>query len=259
MVFQRWRLTMLKHNFHIFKSWLFLGVISFWITACNVSNPSNDHYVMAKTPTSYAIVHESAVVYTTIEEISNNSKIIIIGRPVANEGIVNTARDPDDPTKEDPEYFGIGQVYEVEISSYIKGEGPNSLYVIQNQGIINRDLHEISDDDIEQAQKVSKVIPLLINEQYILFLHPASYSYGKFPLEQLVVGRGHPWAFRINELGCAQAEDSIANVLRYFPARPLDEFVGYIQNPNSYRENNPYPYPESEAKCVINSPEKPYP
>jgi len=141
--------------------------------------------------------------------------------------------DPNDPTKQDPEYFGIGQVYEVEISSYIKGEGPKSLYVIQNQGIVNRDLHKLSDDDIERAQKMSKVIPLSINEQYVLFLHPASYSYGKFPLEQLVVGRGHPWVFRINELDCVQIEDSIANVLRYFPARTLDEFIGSIRNPDS--------------------------
>jgi hypothetical protein len=249
---------MKNHNNITYKSCLLLGIICLGITACSANDPSIYPLGTYATTPPYVIVQSSAVVYTTMEEITNEASTIIIGRPVGERGIVNTARDPNDLSKPDSEYFGIGQVYEVEVISYIKGEAANTLYVIQSHGQARISSQELSESDIEQGRQRENIIPLSLNENYVMFLNPAEYAYGDFPIDQLFGGRGHPWRFRINELDCVLPEDSI-DLLRYFPAQSLDSFINSIENPSVFTESYPYPAPENGNLCDINQPFNPYP
>ena len=195
-----------------------------------------------------------------MEDLLKHTDIVIIGRPVGEKGIINGARDVSDLTKTDPDMFGILQVYEVEVIRYIKGEGANSLFVAQHHGTVYHDTQELSESAIEAARERENVIPLAINERYVMFLAFSEFAYEGYPTEQLVGGLGHPWRFRINELDCVQVEDLDSSwLLNYFPLQTLDGFIQWIENPELLDGSFPYPAPKIEYQCNIDPLWKPYP
>jgi hypothetical protein len=198
---------------------------------------------------------DSAVVYTTFSELVDRADVIIIGKATAKKGVVNTARDLNDNTMPDSTFYSIGQIYEVQVDSYLKGNGPGLIYVIQNQGHISSAAQGISNDEIEQAQELSNHIPLTINEQYMMFLSSPDpdYSYNDFPIDDYYFGGGHPWRFEITEAGCVQPIDEEGESLYlYFPSQPLDEFLRFINNPGAF-PTLPYPAPISPSRCPTES------
>jgi len=248
----------MKNNNHITnKAWVLLGILGIFVTACSPSGPNPISQGIAATPTPYISVQNSAVVFSTMEELLKHTEIIVIGRPVSEKGIINTARDVSDLSQTDPDYFSISQVYEVEVLRYIKGNGANTLYVIQHHGSVLGS-QELSESDIEAARETEDVIPLVQDARYVMFLAYSSFTYEGYPPEQLVGGRGHPWRFRINEQDCVQPEDSLG-MLNYFPPQTLDGFIQWIENPDAYEVNSVYPAPEVLNPCTINPLSNPYP
>ena len=236
-----------------------LGVLCIGIAACNEAISSHVPEEAAGTPAPSISVQSSRVVYATMEELLKHTDIVIIGRPVGEQGIINTDRNPQDLTRTDPEHFGIGQVYEVEVIRYIKGEGPATLFVVQYQGWVDLDSQELPEGEIGQVVVGEKIIPLTLNERYVMFLFYSEYAYEGYPTEQLAGGVGHPWRFRIDEQDCLQAEEADAWTLSYFPPQTLDGFIQWIENPGIYVGNFPYPVPEVLFPCVVNPPGDPYP
>jgi hypothetical protein len=255
----RRKVVMIKHNYITNKSWLLLGILCIGIAACNEASSSHVPEETAGTPTPSISVLNSLVVYATMEELLEYTDIVILGRPVSEQGIINTARDPQDLTRTDPEYFSIGQVYEVEVIRYILGEGADTLYVIQHHGMVRLDSQELSESDIEQVWVGEEITPLALNERYVLFLSYSEYAYEGYPTEQLAGGVGHPWRFRITEQDCVLAEDSDPWLLGHFPPQTLDGFIQWIENPGIYVGNYPYPAPEVLYPCDVNPLGNPYP
>jgi hypothetical protein len=237
-----------------------LVVIGIWITACSDSTPNPAPQGTPATPTSFTQVQSSHVILASMEDLLKHTDIVIIGRPVGEKGIINGARDVSDLTKKDPDMFGILQVYEVEVIRYIKGEGANSLFVVQHHGTVFLNTQELSESAIEAARERENVIPLAINERYVMFLAFSEFAYEGYPTEQLVGGLGHPWQFRINELDCVQVEDvDSAWLLNYFPPQTLDGLIQWIENPELYIESIPYPAPQDKYQCDLDSLGEPYP
>ena len=104
-----------------------------------------------------------------------------------------------------------------------------------------------------------KIIPLTLNERYVMFLFYSEYAYEGYPTEQLAGGVGHPWRFRIDEQDCVRAEEADAWSLSYFPPQTLDGFIQWIENPGIYVGNFPYPVPDVLFPCKVNPPGDPYP
>jgi hypothetical protein len=192
-----------------------------------------------------------------MEELLKHTEIVVIGRPVAEKGIINTARDVSDLTQTDPDHFSIGQVYEVEVIRYIKGNGSNILYVIQHHGSVLGS-QEISESDIEVAREREGIIPLERDARYVLFLTHSSFTYEDYPTDQLMGGRGHPWIFRMSAQDCVQPEDSLG-MFDYFPPQTLDGFIQWIENPGMYDTSPAYPAPEVLYPCTMNPLSIPYP
>jgi hypothetical protein len=251
---------MTNDNINAPARWLLLAVICIWITACSDSTPNPAPQGTSAIPTPFIQEQSSQVIFATMEDRLKHTDIVIIGRPVGEKGIINGARDVSDLTKTDPDMFGILQVYEVEVIRYIKGEGANSLFVVQHQGTVFLNTQELSESAIEAARERENVIPLAINERYVMFLAFSEFAYEGYPTEQLAGGLGHPWLFRINELDCVQAEDvDSAWLLNYFPPQTLEGFIQWVENPALYVGSFPYPAPEVEDQCIIDSLSKPYP
>ncbi|MEW5871058.1 MAG: hypothetical protein AB1894_17420 [Chloroflexota bacterium] len=232
-------------------------ILCLLLASCKSSTLTNNEYSPTPrneiTPATSVFVQESAVVYTTFQEIVDNSDVILIGEPTDKMGIVNTARDPKDLSKEDPEIFSIGQVYRVRVENYLVGDGPNDILVIQHLGMIRPLSLEITDADIDEALKSFSNLPLTLDRQYIMFLSFASFDYGGYKKDNLYFGSGHPWRFEITSSGCVQLEDSFRELSEYFPLQTFDDFVLKINNPENYLET-PSPAPEIPALCMPQNP-----
>ena len=134
-------------------------------TKTSAPYPTTEDKVLVESVGSY-------VVYLTFAELASNSDIIVEAHVKSTLDIVNMARAIDDHAKPDPSYFGIGQVYELEIESYLKGNGPETIYYVEYQGTI-WDNGAPSVEDIEREKSKwegQEYIPLRANQTYLLFL-----------------------------------------------------------------------------------------
>lgn len=240
---------MRKNSILFSKTWLVSLLVIGFITSCSTSNSNTDIHDLREKTTPYMIVQSSAVVYMTMDEITDKSDVIIIGEPTKKDGIFNTDRDTKDPSKPDPQYFGIGQVYEVEVGDYLKGEGPNTIKIVEYQGHITQNPQELTENDIKQAMQRENIMPLSIGLRYIMFLRSFTDNYVDFPYQHYS-GIGHPWRFEITDSNCVQPDDEITELSIYFPPTSLDIFIQYINNPATFPEV-PYPAPLSPGRCPI--------
>jgi hypothetical protein len=69
----------------------------------------------------------SMVYYGSFYELTEQADIVIIGQAQEAKEIVNAARVPGDPAKPDADHFGVGQIYEVRVDEYQKGDGPKII------------------------------------------------------------------------------------------------------------------------------------
>jgi hypothetical protein len=250
---------MLKSISNKYKSLAWFLILSTMIPSCLAANQSNEspypQPVNVASPSVKVSVQQSYVVYNTFAEIVDRSDVIVLGQPTLRQGVVNTARDPNDPAKEDPELFGIGRVYEVKVEGYLKGDGPELIYVVQSEGLIPSKSQELTEENFEQARQLFKPLPLELGKRYIFFLHSPQFTYSEFSRANLFGGIGHPWRFEITSSECVQPEDEVTDLYRYFPAQPLEDFVKLISDPSSIVEM-PYPAPAGPETCL---PERPTP
>jgi hypothetical protein len=256
---------MAKSNFKKYKRLILLVVILIAISSCDkdihIAESNFPQSTNTPMPSPIVSIQESAVVYTNFKEITDRSDVIIIGTSIAQKVIVNIARDPNDHTMPDPLYFSIGQIYEIQVDRYLKGDGTASIYVIQNEGFMPLGSQEPTNDDIDKAKKLSDSAPLVIGRVYIMFLsyHDPEYSYDDFPIKEFLFAKGHPWRFEITNTGCVQPEDGITDLYIYFPSTAVNEFIQYINKPTTFPEV-PYPAPLSANRCsVSNISTTPYP
>jgi len=190
------------------------------------------------------------------------SDVIVIGIPVATRGIINGARDPDDLTKPDPRYYGVSEVFEIQVEKYLKGAGLPNIYVIQSQGFLIVEDNKPSAQEIEQARIISKTIPLRLKNKYLLFLKKIiKLRYENLPDEMVFTGTGHPWIFNLNNPECVFIEDTLNNLEWFFPPQPYSMLAKRISDPDYDKANSSkisYPQPIVESLCE-NEELQPYP
>jgi len=144
------------------------------IHACNSGIPTNlmtEPETLTPVPTVYRI--SSQIAASSIQELAYYSDIIVVGQIVSKEKIINTARDPSDPTQPDPRFFSIGQVYKVEAERVLKGESIKHLLVLQNQGLLAT-TSSMRPNSVEIESEINRneqktFLPLSLNTRYIFF------------------------------------------------------------------------------------------
>lgn len=242
----------------------FLGLITLVsiLTTCSVGPKYEATQPALNMATIESPLQEVPVAYNTVSDLSLASDVIIIGIPVATRGIINAARDPDDLTKPDPRYYGVSEVFEVQVEEYLKGDGLANIYVIQSQGFLIVEDKIPSAQEIEQERMSSKTIPLKLRNKYLLFLKKiVKLRYENLPEEMVFTGTGHPWIFNLNNPECVFAEDTLDYVEWYFPPQPYSMLARRISDPD-YDEANSiemiYPQPVVESLCESKDPQ-PYP
>ncbi len=222
---------------------LILGIL---LSACqavptnSLTSPSTNNRQLS-TSASYTYITAKSV-----SELTTKSNIVIIGEVTKEDDIINMARDGKDLTKPDPNLFEIGQIYDFEVSEYLKSD-PNVnnariIKVVQPQGIIVQSSQQPPNvSDIEKARSSEKYIPLNVSKQYLLFLVPLI----GFPESNLYfTGIAYPWQFELVN-NCAYPESPWDEASIYFQPKPINYYRDHVSNSinNNAAPTEPIMYP----------------
>lgn len=245
-----------------FTRWI-TCLILFTASACSnlTPKPLPTEQGTTLTPDSTIQRISSQLAASSIQELAHYSDIIAIGQVVSKEQIINTARDPDQPTQPDPHFFSINQVYEVKVESILKGEAQKTLLVAQNQGLlaITSDLKPDStaiENEIKGNEGVT-FIPLSTDTRYLFFLRildKTGYAIDGHKSTDLYAGVAEPWRFIVNPDGSLSPETLLSGLNSCLSQQTLASIEAILtdldQNafiPGYNYCNNPYPLPSTDS------------
>lgn len=235
------------------------------LAACNTEFTNLKTVNQAPNSESQVFSSGSYITATSLQELTNKSTIVVVGKAVGTGDIINMAREVDDISKPDPNLFGIGQVYEFEISSYLKGEhevdGAKIIYIVQVEGMIVLSTPEMpTKEEIEKARAQEKYLPIKLDSEYILFLEPLK---GFSELKRHYTGVAHPWRFALVN-NCAFPDSPWQDANLYFHPQPINDFIEQIENVtmNASESTEPLTYPapsDGVSSICPPAPANPYP
>lgn len=237
----------MRHSFFITVFLLSCLVIA--VYGCT-NKSTTDARATSTTIPSTAYTISSQVIATSIQQLTHYADIVAIGRIVSKEKVVNSARDPSDPTKPDTQYYSINRVYKVEVEQVIKGEKLQSLLLAQYQGSLPLTSgKEPSTAEIEseiQRNEQKTFIPLSFEKHYLFFiriLDKLNYDMNGYSSSDLYGGvLIEPWLFEITDTGMVVPETLLSRPEEFFPPLALNAFLEAISQPYVPGQiPNPYP------------------
>jgi hypothetical protein len=205
--------------------------------------------------TPYTYITTSQVASSSFQELAQYADIVVIAKVISEEAVINTARDPGDPSKPDTRLFSITPVYTIEVEQFIKGRGANTLNLVQNQGIIILDAQgtrpspaEI--DAVIQENEGQVFISLSQDKRYLMFLRildEADYEVDGYRSGSLYAGVAEPWRFEITPEEVVVPETVLTDLRQQFPPQPLGDVIEKVNQPFAPGQGvGPYPSPSPE-------------
>ena len=208
---------------------------------------------IAETQPTTMIIAQSIVYYDSFYELTEHADIVIIGRALKAIETLNAARAPGEAAKPDPEHYGIGEIYQVEVEDYQKGAGPKTLYVLVARGLMSvKDDRAPSADEIESVQKASGVAPLDPTKRYLMFLDRSSHIYPGYEDTGVYVGIAHPWLFDLSDPNCVRYQDANDFQGNYLPQSlaTIEALIHAALAGEQAPVNAAYPPPVSASECL---------
>lgn len=236
---------------------IFISMLA--INACSREIPTDltdKEPTASSDPTSLSRI-STQLAASSFQELAYYSDIVVIGQIISKEQIINTARDPSNPTKPDPRFFSINQVYSVKVDSILEGESKNILLLVHNQGLLKTapdvtpTIAEIESEIDRNIQKT--FIPLSLDTRYIFFLKildKISYDLNGYKSTELYAGVAEPWRFKITSDDLVVPETLFPDMDMCFPRISVKE-VGVLVETSSdtysrqdaHPCKDPYPLP----------------
>jgi hypothetical protein len=150
-----------------------------------------------------------------LPELVRASDVVVIGTVLSEGGTRVTSRDPNDLTREDPNFVGIAQDYAFAVESSIKGEATGTITV--TIGILNR----VKRDPFWYEFKNERVPPR-VGIRYALFLR-------RLPWDASVYGLSfEPSQFELGTMAVVRSIWLDSKTL--FPDRPVPEFLQALRD-----------------------------
>ncbi|MFH1635275.1 MAG: hypothetical protein ABIG63_14885 [Chloroflexota bacterium] len=147
------------------------------------------------------------------------------------------ARDINDVSKSDPDVFVVGQVYQVKVEQYIKGNGEHTIYIVQREGFLGPDIPKTG-AEIEKAKTNENYVAPNIGDRYLMFLRPLA----GFSEQQYYVGVAHPWRFNVSDPEKVYPESPWKEAYKIFGQQSLSDIIMQIEYPDKFI-SPPYPPP----------------
>jgi hypothetical protein len=150
-----------------------------------------------------------------LPELVRASEVVVIGTVLSQGATRVTSRDPNDLTREDPNFVGIAQDYAFAVESSIKGDVTGTITVtISSSSRVRRDpfWYEFK----------SERLPPAVGSRYALFLRRLPWDASVYVLSF------EPSQF---ELGSMAVVHTIwTDAKTYFPDRPVADFVKALRD-----------------------------
>lgn len=179
------------------------------------------------TSTTSSATTDDAASYITVRSLNElvaKSQVIAVGQLSTTAETINMARDPSDPTKPDPEYSILGQVYRVAIQRYVKGNGGSTLDVVQPEGFLGQKTPK-TQENLNKARHTYEFVPFHSGTKYLLFLEPVR----GFPGKSYFTGPAQPWRFTVPDGGTAVPESPWKGASQAFPPMPTTSLLGQVE------------------------------
>jgi hypothetical protein len=189
-------------------------------------------------------VSGSYITNTSIAEMVSHSTLIVMAHVVKADHIINMARDVGDPSQPAKDVYGVGQVYQIRIDIFIKGNEAETIFLVQPEGFLGP-TESKNNAEILKSKSRYNFIPMNPEKEYLMFLRPML----SYPEEKLYVGNAHPWRFDISDPGKVVPESPWTFAINYFPPQPLDVFLEQIAHPEKITPipSPAYPPPQSSS------------
>lgn len=244
-----------KNRIAVILTFIFVSLV---VGSCRTEGltsvePTLTPKMMEKSQSSY-------VVFRNYKELSEASDVVLIGRPVKELEVINTARDPSDSSRPAPHDFVVGQVYEISVDDYLKGSGPKTVYVIQYQGDITsmQSGQTLTPEEISAAKQEWGGYALKIGQRYLLFLFRFKYDYGAYPMDITFGIQIHPGRFLLTDKDCVVLEDE-AGLEAYYPPVFLQTVREQLDRGGEDATVGAYPPPEGDGCAEPSGDSLPYP
>jgi len=189
----------------------------------------------------------SYITANSVNELVSKSDLVAIGRVIKIGDVMNAARDINDITQPDPNIYVVGQVYVFQVDHYLKGNGEQTISIVQPEGILGESTQK-NQMNIEAARLNYRYIPMELNKEYLVFLSPlVGFSKGEY-----YIGSIHPWRFDVSDPEKVLPESPWDAANQVFPSQTLSMLLDQIEHPeispipgtaiNSYpAPGTPYP------------------
>ena len=199
---------------------IIFGTINCTSTAQHVAEnqpPSQGHLALEPIEHSY-------VTATSFEELAEQADIVVVGSAVEKGEVMNTARNPLDPTQTDPNLESVGQIYVIHVNQYVKGVGDDRIEFVQSEGYLTAEM-VVAGQTLEDARKQSEQIPLSLNKEYLLFLRRAP----ELDDGNLYVSVAQPSRFDASNPLAIVPESPWVYAKEYFPPQALADVLQLLE------------------------------
>ena len=161
-----------------------------------------------------------------LSKLVAHSTLIVIGETPPNDPREERiqGRDPNDPSRPDPNYATIGNVYDIRVERFLKGSGDETLSVVQPIG------YEAfvpgppnTPGRITKGRDTTPNLLLQESSRYLLFLRENEHAPG------LWMGTVQPYRFTLSG-GTARVESPVTSLDTEFPDRTEVELVSLVES-----------------------------
>lgn len=160
--------------------------------------------------------HGDYAVAADFASLARMSEVIVIGVVSSEGGTRNTARNPNDTSREDPNRTTVSQDYAFSVEEVLKGDSSRNITITSARSGVVR-----SDGRVGEFV-YDTFIPLRVGTRYVLLLRSMSWAPGIYSV-----------AFEpgIFELGAgAQVRSTWPEAGKYFPATSTDLFLSRLRS-----------------------------
>jgi hypothetical protein len=217
-------ISTLKTN-KLFTTCCVLIFIIFGTTNCTSTTPQvAENQPSSQSHLTIGPIEHSYVTATSFEELVEQADIVVVGSAVEKGKVINTARNPLDPTQPDPNLESVGQIYTIRVNQYLKGAGGDSIRFVQSEGYLTAEM-VVAGQTLEDAREQSDQIPLSLNKEYLLFLRGAP----ELDDGNLYVAVAQPSRFDISNPLAIVPESPWAYAKQYFPPQALADVLQLLE------------------------------